>query len=550
MARLNVLIGLACSVFFFAGVGLRKEDSEDSLSLVSNQSDEHARAIVDNDEHDLAIADSGEHELVSVDSVEQEHASADSNRSGDQELENASPYAIELEHFQMLKDLRKRGFTCPGGKYFPGIPDTESTFKFDCRLWRAAQLWSRKMGEGNFFAHSHGGSNPWDRARAQGYQGVLGENIGAGVSSPEGALNMWKKSDGHCVNMMNADYTDFAVGYAYVPGSGYKHYWTQLVGKDHTGAPLDQSCLTGAPAPLPTPAPRPPWNWGGSGTGGGSSGSGGSGSGGFSGSSGGSGGFSGFGGSSGGSGGFSGLGGSSGNGVQVIGFCFPPSAKVQVDPGIGNLGVERALTELSPGDKLLGQHDELNTYLLDFHADANGREFMPTSYLRIEHELQKTDRPLIITANHLVVVSSRPDGRHVSVPAGLLHPEKHALLVSVSVDGERGAKVVPSLIKSVDTVVLPGFAAPLSSSGTLFVEGVLVSSYALLSDKQLALWQRGPSFLRDHAQLICHILAMPFCWASVAGYGANYLSLLSGFFDGISSSLLLLSSNAASVMPL
>eukprot|EP00928_Gymnodinium_smaydae_P073849 TRINITY_DN5696_c0_g2_i4.p1 TRINITY_DN5696_c0_g2~~TRINITY_DN5696_c0_g2_i4.p1 ORF type:complete len:527 (-),score=58.28 TRINITY_DN5696_c0_g2_i4:52-1590(-) len=512
MARLNVLIGLACSVFFFAGVGLRKEDSEDSLSLVSNQSDEHARAIVDNDEHDLAIADSGEHELVSVDSVEQEHASADSNRSGDQELENASPYAIELEHFQMLKDLRKRGFTCPGGKYFPGIPDTESTFKFDCRLWRAAQLWSRKMGEEKFVGHYRGGTNYVTRANAQGYYGLVLENVAAGMNTPGGALKSWKASDGHCTAMMNATYDNFAVGYAYVPRSPYKHYWTLMVGSLMNGS-VDRSCLKGPPTPLPKGASR----------GGGGGGWGGGGGGG---------------------------GGGNGGKVYAAAACFPPSAKVQVDPRRGSLGIERPLSELSPGDKLLGQHDELNTYLLDFHADANGREFMPTSYLRIEHELQKTGRPLIITANHLVVASTRTDGRQVSVPAGLLHPEKHALLVSVSVDGERGAKVVPSLIKSVDTVVLPGFAAPLSSSGTLFVEGVLVSSFALLSDKQLALWQRGPSFVREHIQLICHIVAMPFRWASAAGYGNRYLSLLSGVLDGLSSSLLHFSSHATSVMPL
>eukprot|EP00928_Gymnodinium_smaydae_P073846 TRINITY_DN5696_c0_g2_i1.p1 TRINITY_DN5696_c0_g2~~TRINITY_DN5696_c0_g2_i1.p1 ORF type:complete len:556 (-),score=66.25 TRINITY_DN5696_c0_g2_i1:409-2013(-) len=534
MTRMYVFLGLAWSFSYLrTGFGLRRDESRDSTW---------------SDEHESAIVDSGEQELASVDSDEsaQKLESVDSKQRGAQELQNGSPYAIELEQFEMMKKLRKQGFKCPGGKRFKGVPDAESTFKFDCRLWRAAQLWSKTMGEGNFFSHNRGQSTPNLRAFEQKYYGMVGENIGAGTPAPGGALEMWKNSDGHCTNMMNSMYTDFAVGYAYVPGSSFRHYWTQLSGVSSGGGAVDQSCLSGSPAPLPTPAPLPPW-WGGSGTGGGSSGTGsGSGSGGSSGfgSSGGSSGFSGFGSGN----GFGGS--SSGNGVQVVGFCFPPHAKVQVDPGIGNLGIERALSELSPGDKLLGQHDELNTYLLDFHADANGREFMPTSYLRIEHELQKTGRPLIITANHLVVASTRTDGRQVSVPAGLLHPEKHALLVSVSVDGERGAKVVPSLIKSVDTVVLPGFAAPLSSSGTLFVEGVLVSSYALLSDKQLALWQRGPSFLRDHAQLICHILAMPFCWASVAGYGANYLSLLSGFFDGISSSLLLLSSNAASVMPL
>eukprot|EP00928_Gymnodinium_smaydae_P073843 TRINITY_DN5696_c0_g1_i1.p1 TRINITY_DN5696_c0_g1~~TRINITY_DN5696_c0_g1_i1.p1 ORF type:complete len:561 (-),score=71.57 TRINITY_DN5696_c0_g1_i1:242-1882(-) len=543
MARRIVFVGLACSVCLHA---LRRDDA-DRAGLDSNEGVEEELGGMDrkrSDDHELASA--GDEESV--------------------ELEEERPHEYELRLFQLLKDLRKKGFTCPNGRSFPGIRDTEKIAQYDCRLHRAARKWSMKMATDNFYGH-YDGKTPGNwatRAAAEGYWGENGENLMAGSPTPEDVMKAFKKSTLHCVAMMNASNKDFGNGYVRLPGRNSVPKWTMMFGaNDQDPATKHQSCLkgarapkTGARAPKPTFAPtgpptvapprksrrrrrrptRPPtvaptskptrrrlWRWWGGSTHVGSA--------------------SGDGTDSGGNGG-----GSSGSGDHKANSnCFPPSAKVLLDPGAGYLGIERALSELSPGDKLLGQHDEPNTYLLDFHADVKGREFKPTSFLRIEHELQKADRPLIITANHLVVASTLPDGRQVSVPAGLLHPEKHALLVSVGADGERGAKVLPSLIKSVDVVVLPGFAAPLTSSGTLFVEGVVVSSYALLSDKQLALWQRGPSFLRDNTQLICHIVAMPFRWASIAGYGSKYLSILSGVFDCLSSSLVQFSSNAASV---
>merc|ERR1712127_793452 len=68
----------------------------------------------------------------------------------------------------------------------------------------------------------------------------------------------------------------------------------------------------------------------------------------------------------------------------------------------------------------------------------------------------------------------------------------------------------PSTILSIEEVLLPGFAAPLTSAGELVVEGVLVSSYALLSEEQVGLWRRGPAVLRRYTQEICHFLALPF----------------------------------------
>jgi len=170
------------------------------------------------------------------------------------QLQFDSPSAKELEHFQLLKDLRTNGFRC-ASKSFQGIPNTEATFKFDCRLWRAARQWSAEMGSQNFFSHVRGDSNPCKRTSEQGL-GACSENIAASNDSPAATLEQFKKSDGHCVNMMDPGLNRFGAGYVMTPGSEWTHYWTQSMGTD--SQPPDQSCLPGAGGPAPSPpAPSP-----------------------------------------------------------------------------------------------------------------------------------------------------------------------------------------------------------------------------------------------------------------------------------------------------
>jgi len=169
------------------------------------------------------------------------------------QLQFDSPSAKELEHFRLLKQLRTRGFRCVS-KSFQGIPNTEATFKFDCRLWRAARQWSAEMGSKNFFSHVRGDSNPCKRTSEQGFA-TCTENIAAGNDSPAETLEQFKKSDGHCKNMMDPDLNRFGAGYVETSGSEWTHYWTQSMGTD--GQSPDQSCLQGmGSAPSPTAPAR------------------------------------------------------------------------------------------------------------------------------------------------------------------------------------------------------------------------------------------------------------------------------------------------------
>merc|ERR1719323_689678 len=156
----------------------------------------------------------------------------------------------ERNHFQLVKNLRARGFRCPDGTYFP---PNNGPLEWDCRLSRAAEGWSQRMGTEGFEGHRYGGSTPCQRTEAQGYpaQRGCGENLAMGKGNPQDALVQLQKSNDHCKNMMNPEYNMLGVGHFYNVNSKYRHYWTDSFGSWHQKP--DQSCIGGSPAPSPPP---------------------------------------------------------------------------------------------------------------------------------------------------------------------------------------------------------------------------------------------------------------------------------------------------------
>ena len=57
---------------------------------------------------------------------------------------------------------------------------------------------------------------------------TVGENIAAGYATPEETVRQWMSSSGHRANILNEDYTELGVGYAYREKSEYRYYWVQL----------------------------------------------------------------------------------------------------------------------------------------------------------------------------------------------------------------------------------------------------------------------------------------------------------------------------------
>lgn len=63
----------------------------------------------------------------------------------------------------------------------------------------------------------------------------MGENIASGQSSPREVVNGWLDSDGHCANIMQANFDELGVGYYGEDsgggfGFGGVRMWTQNFG--------------------------------------------------------------------------------------------------------------------------------------------------------------------------------------------------------------------------------------------------------------------------------------------------------------------------------
>ena len=102
---------------------------------------------------------------------------------------------------------------------------------FNWQLAWAAMKHSANMANQDFFDHRQ----MEERVRAEGYQySLVGENISAGNSTPEDAMNTWMNSPGHRNNILNPQYRELGVGYFFLvndQGSvNYHYYWTQIFG--------------------------------------------------------------------------------------------------------------------------------------------------------------------------------------------------------------------------------------------------------------------------------------------------------------------------------
>ncbi|MGD8943037.1 MAG: CAP domain-containing protein [Desulfobacterales bacterium] len=104
---------------------------------------------------------------------------------------------------------------------------------YDADLASAARGHSEDMGLQNYFNHTGlDGRTPCDRMTDAGYSwNYCGENIAAGQPTPEDVIDAWMASSGHRANILNPNFCDIGVGYAYVASSTYGHYWTQNFGR-------------------------------------------------------------------------------------------------------------------------------------------------------------------------------------------------------------------------------------------------------------------------------------------------------------------------------
>ncbi|XP_029361737.1 desert hedgehog protein [Echeneis naucrates] len=163
------------------------------------------------------------------------------------------------------------------------------------------------------------------------------------------------------------------------------------------------------------------------------------------------------------------------------GGCFPGWARVTVAGG-----GQKSLSSLAPGDRVMALSGTgeivFSKVILFLHRDQENW----STFLALEtedgHRLALTPHHLVFLASHCRLHSSEYQAQFASrAKAGdcvLIHTEE--------------GDVRPSRIISVSVEEGMGVYAPLTDAGTLFVDGVLASSYALVEHHKLAHWAFGP----------------------------------------------------------
>ena len=126
----------------------------------------------------------------------------------------------------LTNTARAQARTCGSTRFSAAAP-----LAANAQLTQAAQGHAADMAARNYFSHtSQDGRTMAQRVTATGYAWrSIGENIAAGQSTPEAVVAGWLKSEGHCRNIMNANFKELGVGYA--AGGSYGHYWVQDFGR-------------------------------------------------------------------------------------------------------------------------------------------------------------------------------------------------------------------------------------------------------------------------------------------------------------------------------
>ncbi len=132
---------------------------------------------------------------------------------------------IRDEFLAAVNQARSTRQICGITPYGPAPPVSWSD-----NLAMAAYLHCEDMVLNDFFSHTGAdGSTPGQRISRQGYPWrTYGENIAVGCPTVSSVIQGWLESEGHCLNLMDPDFTEIGAGYAIGPfgGNPAARYWT------------------------------------------------------------------------------------------------------------------------------------------------------------------------------------------------------------------------------------------------------------------------------------------------------------------------------------
>jgi len=138
--------------------------------------------------------------------------------------ELADPRRVAERVLDLINRARATGRRC-GGKLFGPVRPLHAS----AQLREAALAHSRDMAAHSDLEHiGRDGSTPGQRVAHTGYLWrAVGENIAAGPSSAQDAVDGWLASPEHCANIMTAAFSDTGIAYAVDPKSRMGVYWTE-----------------------------------------------------------------------------------------------------------------------------------------------------------------------------------------------------------------------------------------------------------------------------------------------------------------------------------
>ena len=159
------------------------------------------------------------------------------------------------------------------------------------------------------------------------------------------------------------------------------------------------------------------------------------------------------------------------------GGCFPASASVRLESG-----VTRSMAELSVGDRVLTVDSDgrprYDTVITFIHRQPHLLTAFTALATVAGHRLVATGDHLVFTSRDQSAASFGDAAR----PSFAAHVQPGNDSVYVSVAGRLGV----SMVTSVTMVMGRGVFAPLTRSGTIVVDGVAASCYALVSSHGVA----------------------------------------------------------------
>jgi len=151
-------------------------------------------------------------------------ADDDSNNNGNNDgggNNNTVVYNVnKATILELVNAVRASGCNC-GSTAMPPVP----AVSWNDQLAKAAYDHSVDMKANNYFSHTGlNGSTAGQRITAAGYNwSYYGENIADGYTTEQDVINGWLGSEGHCKNIMSANFKDMGVGRE-------GNYWTQDFG--------------------------------------------------------------------------------------------------------------------------------------------------------------------------------------------------------------------------------------------------------------------------------------------------------------------------------